>query len=829
MGVAPTTLPSRRALLQRARTAILLLGVSGVLLATGVGRASPPDTESAHPSRPPTPTPPVAIALTDGDAKPLARDAAFAMTLSGGASLGAYEAGVQYFLTEAMKGYKHPLRLATGASAGSANALTAVMNSCRGPQPNPMQALGWQLWMPVGLQNLFTPAEVTEDAIFHRNALLRSMDALKAVWANGLDKDCEALLGVSVTYREPEHLEVRREGRAVLRVQRQVENFRFRIRGRGPGKPPLLENYTLQHARLPQAVLPLETGPEGAAQLRNFDQLVQLLFASSAFPLAFRPQPLNYCITSPNDSPQLEVPTCEEPQASLFVDGGMFDNTPLRLAFRMARSWASRRARGGSPAEPTGKTPGGTAAPPGVGRTRFIYVDPAMQAFPPLDPSPSPDQSRGALDTLGTLTANFVSTSRSRELYALVEEGVVEDLAERVALTSNYLPVISSHLGGFFGFFERDFRVFDFYVGMYDALVDARHYLARRKETDRNAQLQRIFPVLATDDPQQVPTGYRPLACMLSQLQPETYPGYAPICQEPELANFSRLLQVAFDRLHAVCLRNPATVEAHPADPLQHMPACRAAVDGGPAPQVPGLVQLPPSARQRSTAEDDLGYTLRLLAGYGFVFHDLGLPGHEAGEAPARIRESVMEIVDALADAQPSTVQAAAVGEAGRLLADEVSQSRPEHWAYLTVGTAIEFGASAFSFAPWGRLNGALQIREWDSLTVPKRLTIGFTPAIGPEITLPSLSGPALMTALGLRIGYQLGAADTFLTERCSAAHVTGGDARDCSQWVLQQYTALTVFDRLRLQLNVEYFPEKRPLDYDSRIDLQLSFGMQFF
>jgi len=50
--------------------------------------------------------------------------------------------------------------------------------------------------------------------------------------------------------------------------------------------------------------------------------------------MAFAPQVLDYCLTDPNDPETWECtsPTRHEP----FIDGGVFDNNPLRLAARLA-------------------------------------------------------------------------------------------------------------------------------------------------------------------------------------------------------------------------------------------------------------------------------------------------------------------------------------------------------------------------------------------------------------------------------------------------------------------------------------------------------------
>src|SRR5262249_32845692 len=61
------------------------------------------------------------------------RPEAIALTASGGVSLGAYQAGYLYFATETVRRTPTapPLRLVTGASAGSINAFLTAVSSCR--------------------------------------------------------------------------------------------------------------------------------------------------------------------------------------------------------------------------------------------------------------------------------------------------------------------------------------------------------------------------------------------------------------------------------------------------------------------------------------------------------------------------------------------------------------------------------------------------------------------------------------------------------------------------------------------------------------------------
>src|SRR5512143_562600 len=86
---------------------------------------------------------------------------AVAMVISGGASLGVYEAGYTYILSEVLKRQGTPLSVATGASAGSGNALFAGLSSCTAANDLPTRDLGYRFWLPQQFGNLFQPDSST--------------------------------------------------------------------------------------------------------------------------------------------------------------------------------------------------------------------------------------------------------------------------------------------------------------------------------------------------------------------------------------------------------------------------------------------------------------------------------------------------------------------------------------------------------------------------------------------------------------------------------------------------------------------------------------------
>src|SRR6478752_2184011 len=89
------------------------------------------------------------------DESPAAKAAgpvAFSLTISGGVSLGAHEAGFLYYLTEVVKRNPQVFHLVTvtGASAGSMNGRSTTLEGWSPPIDDPPTTLFCKTWMPVG-------------------------------------------------------------------------------------------------------------------------------------------------------------------------------------------------------------------------------------------------------------------------------------------------------------------------------------------------------------------------------------------------------------------------------------------------------------------------------------------------------------------------------------------------------------------------------------------------------------------------------------------------------------------------------------------------------
>jgi hypothetical protein len=215
---------------------------------------------------------------------------------------------------------------------------------------------------------------------------------------------------------------------------------------------PRITNYAAEDREEEQVLL-----PEDASGEIPFERLASLMVASAAFPVAFAPERLAHCVVSTRGKPR---PWCPESAAreDLFVDGGVFDNTPLRVA-----AWAA--AAGLRPA-------GGELRwldaplhddPPPPDDVDFGFLSAEARAYP------TEAEARHAFDDgslpllLEEQLASFVASARSKELDTMVSEN--PRITEGLLFPQRHLPAASEPMVAFFGFFERSFRSYDFTLG----------------------------------------------------------------------------------------------------------------------------------------------------------------------------------------------------------------------------------------------------------------------------------------------------------------------------------------------------------------------------
>lgn len=710
------------------------------------------------------------------------------ITVAGGVSLGAYEAGVLHYMAEILR--MNPMlgrpRVITGASAGSTNGFMTILATCSTetePVP-PRKSLFYNTWIPLGMSRLWSPERNggTQGA-FSRDWMEHTAAELERAFDEGLREDCDVVLGISVTRVVPRQLPTTTDAFSLPRVE---ERFALRVQGRGAGKRPRLTNYVSTTSHAPQLLLPED--PDGEVP---FDGLRDLVFASSAFPLAFPPQPLRHCIAYARDG---QAPRCPASAAvtDLFVDGGLFDNTPLRLAARLAANGLVPDEAGtlgwrDDPTDVNGEPP------PGV---LFAYVSPDAAAYPSSDESTAISRDTPALALVLQVAGAFVATARAKNLATLLEDQ--PSMVDRTMIPVRHYPAASAPMGAFLGFFDQSLREFDFALGTYDArrmVTRGIQPVLRRHNPDFRLRV----PDDASGDP-----SWGTLECMRAALGDRS--GARETCEPRNLERFRILLQASIFRLWDECSRE--TVDAVRVGAHRH---CHTAREGQPPVLVPGVRGSWSVAWRRLPGETETVYVFRLLSELGFAWKDLGLGPRDSDEALTRIRHVVGDVAADLTERQPAEDRFVLRKVSG-LAANSLTYV-PPRWAWwVMVGRQFELGGSYRpSDGPWamGRLHAALQVHGLGSVLSSDHNHVAPALVAGIDLRPPQLASITLQPSLLLRVGYVMAGRDRLGARTCD---VNGYDTAACSRPYAQAGVGLSALDVMRIQIMGEVYPKTRDL-----------------
>lgn len=767
--------------------------------------AAPSSEELSSSMAAPPPAPTEAEGEATGTTEgPRKRADALAMTVSGAVSLGSHEAGQLFLITKALRQSPEstPLRVTTGASAGSANALISANEACLRRDFTAEESLGYRTWVDVGLGDLFDPDRTTRQSIFHSDSVLASYRQLEGLWEQGIPEDCDFVFGVAVTRKPAADLKLA-EG---LSISRSAERFVVHVQGQG-ARPPRFSNYVDQKTSYHRPLLPFTGAYEDdAAALRP------VVLASAAFPIAFPPQPIEYCVAG--ESKDHEFESCPEPtHVDLFVDGGVFDNNPLGIAYRTALGGLTRKGADVSLRERPDSTN------PETIDVLYGFVDPDLRTYPMYRPAQADEESADdpVLSLVTRLGGQMLTNARGNELANLADENfaLLEDLW---LIHANY-PPMSELLGAFFGFFERDFRDFDFHLGTYDSFVDLRDRSAARLGTEQFIEkLDRSLQGELSG----VPKEYRKLACITSQVGPKKYRHLSGACQGSDMRNFRVLLQVAIDRLWSNC-RFLTTEEVAN---TKHL-GCKQA-QGGILPPVVDSSFVVSGRRFQERLESDFDYTLRLLADYGFHFRDLGLSPKQASRARIEVRRQLIAMVEALSAAQGSYLNRTAVMTAGRTMMNTIYYEPPRRRAYVGIGSSFFAGYlgrlgenRAFYWNPDVRM---MNLRE---LFTEGSFRFGAQATLGLEVALLPLSGSVWQTSFGARAGYQFAATDSIGFDTCEEDDVSG-DSRLCSGPVIHAPFNFTLLERVRLAITPVFYPMRQDFGHNW-FELEMGIGAELY
>lgn len=466
-----------------------------------------------------------------------------ALVVSGGVSLGSYQAGFLYYYTLFLHDRAEVLRavgpehraslrksglelpeappsgftIVTGASAGSVNALLSAYAGCRAPERTPGKSLFFQTWNTLALETLLQPGSVGNDHTFSSKPIMEAIHRLETLDPSGWRR-CRFSLGATTTRLQSREIALSQAGGLrsrpgeQLRLARFTEKFLLTAQGdaqRAPefcpfpgceGEPPPGPTF---YPRLAQ--------PEGGPiPLQNVFNMVA---ASGAFPTAFEPRVIAHRYFD------TQTGTWVDDATSRFADGGIYNNNPLDLALRMSQ-WETAELRGSH---------------------RFLYFDPNAVGWKWAPEQQRPWDGPGLLSTYEELLTGFAGTAMSAQLMDTLE--AEPEIRERIDVPVRHAPLAGEYLLAMSAFLDEDFRTFDFHRGM----VDAWHFVS--KESDNRI----LFEALAQANPEAPPMTVdvdSPLfECFLAFERSEAdEPGALPACgrlQTEESRNILSLMAVS--------------------------------------------------------------------------------------------------------------------------------------------------------------------------------------------------------------------------------------------------------------------------------------------
>jgi hypothetical protein len=360
-----------------------------------------------------------------------ANDKGFA--LSGGISLGIYEGGVFYSLINQNRStIAKDTKVIYGTSAGSINGLLGVFEICGFKETKREDSLFWKMWIPNGIDQL-EASDKKELSLLSRKSSEKLFPELRQRWLEGFREDCDLHFGVAVSRKEP-YVEELKEG---LEIIRQAEFFSVRIRGRGKGKPPLIENEKIVDLNSYRSSLPIGESPE-----KDVEILLGLIQASSAFPSAFEPFPLSFCYYKPGEAYQ----KCDSSVAKseMFIDGGLYHNGPVGFTYETLKRNSTDK------------------------NYQLYYINASSPLINQKDIQRKKEDPKevGVLGDFQDVFSNLIVQARKYELVKSLETN--PEIVKHLKVNLKHLPLASDPLYAFNGFMEEDFRKVDFYAGMYD-------------------------------------------------------------------------------------------------------------------------------------------------------------------------------------------------------------------------------------------------------------------------------------------------------------------------------------------------------------------------
>jgi predicted acylesterase/phospholipase RssA len=373
----------------------------------------------------------------------------FSLVISGGVSLGAYEAGYNWAIIRMLNKIKETgnldepnLRSVAGASAGSINALLSAMYWCQKdsvPLHNSIEDnLFYETWVNLGIEDLVIEGQDPDNksTLFTRKGLeKKGKKIIQHLNKPIFKKGCEVPLGVSVTKVTPIVEEI-----SGIKIKNQHFSVPLTFKEQN-GKATVVNKSMPESTDFYISIPNIENDKQ---------KLINVLFASGAFPGAFQQVKLDYVYKGKRSS-------------HYFIDGGAYDNIPLQLAIELDKK-----------------------------SNHFLFIDPSNMRKE-IDTKSDDEKEELPLGFITTNSLPLLSSLeifQSMKLYQAINKYFRNNKKNTLILSSRFHPLTGKYLEHFGAFLDKNFRVYDYHVGVYDAIYHLAAFLKKRNRYSHLSQLE---------------------------------------------------------------------------------------------------------------------------------------------------------------------------------------------------------------------------------------------------------------------------------------------------------------------------------------------------
>lgn len=395
--------------------------------------------------------------------------------ISGGVSLGIYEAGMCWAIVKNFNEYPQQtgkiIGSFSGSSAGSINALLSAIEYLKGKQPYKYDAIinnSFRNSWDIGIEDLLelkkdseekSNTDQTDQGLFSRNAIISKIENIEAQLKTPSFKNGrQVAMAFSVSKQHAYERIIKKTGASI-----KQHHYVFIIVAEVIKGKVVFKNFDLKKAYHSGAIpgshkdfyLRLHEDERGEI---SFSDISQVVFASSAFPIAFSPVKIEYCRYQENFDGLSLVDKIGQThqtnsdkicgdifsQKGWFSDGGMFDNAMVGNAEILSKSRNQK--------------------------SYIVHMDPYNSDE---DPDKETDKESektyfGLEDYFEYLFSSF-NVARSAIYHSDLKKLNSNDSPEFYRTKRNFLLMGTFHQN-FSAFYAKDFRLHDFLVGVYDGM-----------------------------------------------------------------------------------------------------------------------------------------------------------------------------------------------------------------------------------------------------------------------------------------------------------------------------------------------------------------------